>query len=122
MSASKNTTKPSARETLQNAISAGHWSAGPIYAATSLGLRKGEICGLKRTDLSDGVLTLQRQRNWIDGEKSRLKQRGEGEVRRIGLPQEIIDRLLSIEMSNGISSSSRIQTIWRWNRFMPNFT
>ncbi len=64
-------------------------------AATSLGLRKGEICGLKRTDLSDGVLTLQRQRNWIDGEKSRLKQRGEGEVRRIGLPQEIIDRLLS---------------------------
>jgi integrase len=90
--------------------------------APFLGLRKGEICGLKRTDLSDGVLTLQRQRNWIDGEKSRLKQRGEGEVRRIGLPQEIIDRLLSIEMSNGISSSSRIQTIWRWNRFMPNFT
>lgn len=66
---------------------------GFIYTASTLGLRKGELCGLKITDLEDGVLIVSRQRNHTVGEKTRLKHREAGETRRIGLPAAILERI-----------------------------
>jgi integrase len=83
-----------ANRLLARASAAGHWIAGPLFAAIMLGLRKGEVCGLKRADLDGNVLTVERQRN-TRGEKSRLKSRRVGESRRIALPPEIADRLAS---------------------------
>jgi integrase len=83
-----------ANRLLARASAAGHWIAGPLFAAVMLGLRKGEVCGLKVADLDGNVLTVERQRN-TRGEKSRLKSRRVGESRRIALPSEIADTLAS---------------------------
>lgn len=84
-----------ARAMLRKAEQTGHWLEGMIYAGSVVGLRKGEACGVKITDLVDGCLVLQRQRNHTSGERDRLKHREQGEVRRIGLPPAIFDRLRS---------------------------
>ncbi len=80
---------------LAAASNAGHWIAGPLYASIVLGLRKGEIAGLKRTDIQGNVLTVSRQRNHTRGEKDRLKSRADGQTRRIALPESIAERLIS---------------------------
>lgn len=66
---------------------------GFIFTAITLGLRKGELCGLQLRDLSDNTITLRRQRNHRVGEKGRLKHRDEGEERVIGVPAEVIARI-----------------------------
>jgi integrase len=43
------------------------WMAGPLWCAGYLGLRRGEICGLYKKDLSGDVLTIRRQRQRIGG-------------------------------------------------------
>lgn len=96
--------KPKLREDVAEAAqklfaaarSMNHWTEGFIWSAMTVGLRKGELCGIKRTDIdvNAGVLTLRRQRNHTSGEKERLKARKAGEVRRIGLPKEILEQML----------------------------
>lgn len=73
----------------------GHWMEGPLWAAMTLGLRKGEVLGLKPGDITDTALILSRQRNHTSGERDRLKHRAEGQTRRIGLPGPIIEQLRS---------------------------
>lgn len=75
------------------AVTCGSWLAGPIWAMKTLGLRKGEICGLKPTDLRGNVLTLERQRNHTQGERSGLK--GAKKRRKIGLPDALAEQLRS---------------------------
>jgi len=83
-----------ATELLQNIETAGHWSEGPVWTAMTLGLRKGELCGLRVTDLGDdNVLTLRHQRNHRDGDRERLKRKDVGETRRIALPEPVATRL-----------------------------
>jgi integrase len=80
---------------IDRAQAAGHHIAGPLWVAATLGLRKGELCGLKITDLSGSTLAISRQRNHKEGEKGRLKARLAGESRSVGLPDWIADRLRS---------------------------
>jgi len=90
-----------ADELLRKLEKAGHWLEGPVWAAMTLGLRKGELCGLRVTDLGDdNVLTLRHQRDNRSGDRDRLKHREVGETRRIALPAPIADRLRTY-MSKG---------------------
>lgn len=82
------------------AKSVGSWMEGPIFAMMILGLRKGELCGLKPTDIdgATGTLTLARQRNHTQGERSGLK--GRKESRKLGLPPQFAKELLSYHKPN----------------------
>ena len=77
--------------------------AGPIWAASFLGLRRNEVCGLKvgHVELKPGsaVITIQdnRQRH---GEKKRLKSKAEGEPRVLTVPREWGETLLSFAPEN----------------------
>lgn len=73
----------------------GHNIEGFLYTALTLGLRKGELCGLQVTDLDDAGITIRRQRDHKRGVKDRVKHREAGEVRRIGLPAVILTRIRS---------------------------
>lgn len=75
----------------------GHWTEGFIYAGMWLGCRKGEICGIKRTDIDEvnATITIRRQRNHTEGERDHLKARRKGQNRVVGLPPEILARFLS---------------------------
>lgn len=75
----------------------GHWTEGFIWAAMTLGLRRGELSALKRVDVEEasGLLTIRRQRNHTMGERDVLKSRQAGSTRRIGLPREVLAQLLS---------------------------
>ncbi len=68
---------------------------GPFWLMITLGLRWGEVCGLKCSDLNGDTLTIQRQRNNKVGEVPYPKLRKPGESRIIGLPPELADRLRS---------------------------
>lgn len=71
----------------------GHYAYGIIWTISTLGLRKGEACGLMRSDLDDNnILTIQRQRNH-KGVSDRLKRKEAGETRRVALPASIAERL-----------------------------
>lgn len=79
----------------------GHWVYGLIWTMATLGLRKGEACGLMASDLSaDGILTIQRQRSHRK-ETGRLKKREEGEGRRVALPAALAERLRSFMAPEG---------------------
>lgn len=80
---------------LKAAKELGHWTEGYIWCAMTIGFRKGELCGIKRTDIDTGArtLTVRRQRKRT-GEKARLKGKRDGQVRRIGLPKDILDTML----------------------------
>lgn len=69
--------------------SKGTYLEGPLWIMYTLGLRWGEVCGLKRSDLKGDVLTIQRQRNDKVGELPYVKKRKAGERRTIGLPREL---------------------------------
>jgi integrase len=81
---------------LEAATKLGHWTESFIFIAGHLGLRKGELCALKVTDLDRAkqTLTIGRQRNHTQGERDRLKGRKRGANRVIGLPHEIMDKIL----------------------------
>lgn len=66
---------------------------GPFWIMLTLGLRWGEVCGLHVSDLADGVLTIQRQRNNKIGVVPYPKKRKPGEHRVIGMPAEMAERL-----------------------------
>lgn len=85
-----------AAKMLDAAVRLSHWTEGFIYAASTVGFRKGELCAIKRTDIDvrARTITLSRQRNHVSGEKGRLKSRKAGDVRRIGLPEDILQKLL----------------------------
>lgn len=70
----------------------GPWE-GVIWLQKQLGLRWGEICGLKITDLNGDTLTIQRQRNNKVGEVPYTKKRKPGEHRVIGLPKWMAAKL-----------------------------
>lgn len=77
---------------------------GPIYAAATLGLRRGEVCGLRAADVTiadPSVITLSRARHGR-GQIGPLKAREEGEVRRIAVPRAIAERLLSYGPADGL--------------------
>lgn len=84
-----------AAKVLEAAKELNHWIEGYIWVAMTVGLRKGELCGIKRGDIDPqkGTLTLNRQRRRT-GEKDRLKGRGDGEVRKIGLDRETLETML----------------------------
>lgn len=73
----------------------GDWMEGPIWMAVRVGLRKGEICGLKISDIKDDHIVIRSQRNHVSGDRNRLKHRQEGEERIIGLPAPMIAKLRS---------------------------
>ena len=67
---------------------------GPVWAAACLGLRRGEVCGLKVTDvdMEAGILSLKATRDkW--GEYP-IKGATEGEERAIALPEVLLQKLL----------------------------
>lgn len=66
---------------------------GVIWLQKQLGLRWGEVCGLKVTDLNGDTLTVRRQRNNKVGEVQYTKKRKPGEHRVIGLPGWMADKL-----------------------------
>lgn len=72
--------------------SAGTYMYGPLWLMFTLGLRWGEVCGLQVQDLSDGVLTVCRQRNEY-GLSYRLKSKKVGTKRMIGLPKAMEAKL-----------------------------
>ncbi len=79
----------------------GSWMEGPIYTMKTIGLRKGELCGLKPTDIDKkGILTIQRQRNHTQGERGGLKGRKERRV--IGLPSQVATALLSYHRAGSV--------------------
>lgn len=82
----------------------GTWMEGPIYAAMTLGLRAGEVRGLRLCDIDTqaGTLTIQRQHTQ-HGLKDRLKSKKEGERFTIGVPPEILTRLASYQRPNAIA-------------------
>lgn len=84
------------------ANAAGSYIEGPLWLMFTLGLRWGEICGLKRSDLKGNTLTVCRQRNNKIGETEYLKARRIGERRVIGLPSELADKLHGFESENGL--------------------
>lgn len=87
------------------AASAGMSIEGPIYSAVFLGLRRNEACGLKKSHVEfDGktaIITIQDNRQKF-GDKPKLKNRGEGEVRRLAVPAEVGRKLLSYGDHDGI--------------------
>jgi integrase len=75
----------------------GHWMAGPLFAALFLGLRRGEVCGLKWS-----AIDRKKMRIRIDSQRQRQSGRGtvdvetKGEARDLHVDQDIIawiDRL-----------------------------
>lgn len=80
----------------------GTYLEGPLWLMFTLGLRWGEVCGLKRVDLKGNTLTVSRQRNNKIGETEYLKARRIGERRTIGLPPELATQLASYASKTGI--------------------
>jgi integrase len=79
--------------------------AGPIWAASFLGLRRNEICGLKRghIELSGdmAIITIQDNRQKF-GETQKLKSKAEGERRVLSVPRAWGETLLSFGPNNAI--------------------
>lgn len=71
---------------------------GPIFAASFFGMRRNEVCGLKKTHielLSDrAIVTIQDNRQ-THGEEDSLKNWEEGECRILHVPLELGQKLLS---------------------------
>jgi integrase len=78
----------------QAAKEMGHWTEGFIWICMTFGLRKAEACGLKVTDIDKdaGTLTIQRQRNHVEGETEGTKTKAK---RVIDLPENLMEKLLS---------------------------
>lgn len=77
---------------------AGGPMAGPIFAASFLGLRRNEVCGLKRPHvriLTDRAIVEVSDNRQTHGEEARLKSKAPGETRRLVIPKEWGERLLS---------------------------
>lgn len=66
---------------------------GPCWAASHLGLRRGEVSALKVTDVMDDCIEIRATRDkWGEGP---LKGKQEGESRRIPLPPQVVAKLRS---------------------------
>ena len=79
--------------------------AGPIWAASFLGLRRNEVCGLKRGHVEltgdQAIIRIQDNRQKF-GETQKLKSKAEGEQRVLTVPRVWGETLLSFAPSNGI--------------------
>ena len=67
---------------------------GPIYAAGTLGLRLGEVCGLKVPHIQGERIEVQDNRT-REGESSKLKSKRSGEARVLHVPKQIAEKILS---------------------------
>lgn len=71
---------------------------GPIWAAAFLGLRRGEVAGLKIPHinlLDDRAIITVTDNRQSKGREGRLKSKAEGETRRIAVPRPFGEKLLS---------------------------
>lgn len=84
---------------------AGTWAEGPAWGATMLGMRRGEALGAKRSHVelleSRAVVTLQDTLH-EHGEEHKLKSKKKGVVRRLVLPREWGEKLLSFSPPTSI--------------------
>lgn len=78
---------------------------GPIWSAVFLGLRRNEVCGLKKGHVvlegEEATITLQDNRQ-PKGETKKLKNRATGEVRALRVPRAFADKLLSFGSHDGL--------------------
>lgn len=80
----------------------GDWMEGPIWVAATIGLRKGEICGMKITDIREDHILIKSQRNHTSGDRDQLKHREAGDTKPIGLPKWMIEKLRSYHRPGSI--------------------
>ena len=73
---------------------------GPVFAAAYLGMRRGEVCGLKVTDLEDGAIHIRRTRN--KQYEGSLKSKAEGEERVLPVPPAMLARIRSFAQEGSI--------------------
>lgn len=66
---------------------------GPVFAAAFLGMRRGEVCGLKVTDLDFKTSTIYLRRTRNKGYEGPLKKRREGEERVLSVTPSIMERI-----------------------------
>jgi integrase len=64
--------------------SEGHWMAGPLFAALFLGLRRGEVCGLKWSAIDRKNMRIR-----IDSQRQRQSGRGTVDVETKGEPRDL---------------------------------
>lgn len=78
---------------------------GPVFAAGRLGLRRNEVCGLKRPHvriLADRAVVELSDNRQIHGEEARLKSKAPGETRVLVIPRAWGLRLLSFAPSESL--------------------
>lgn len=84
---------------------AGTPMAGPVFAASRLGLRRNEVCGLKRPHVKltkDRAVVEVTDNRQIHGEEARLKSKAPGETRRLVIPRSWGERLLTFAPSDSL--------------------
>lgn len=85
------------------AVAKGTVYEGPIWAAAFLGLRRNEICGLKKGHVrfvgSHALVSIQDNRQAHE-ETNKLKSKARGEARVIAVPNEMAEKLLSFGAGN----------------------
>lgn len=78
---------------------------GPIWSAAFLGLRRNEVCGLKKGHVklepTQAVITLQHNRQ-VGIETNKLKSKKRGATRVLTVPREMGERLLSFGAHDGL--------------------
>jgi len=77
------------------AAAAGTRMEGPCYAASHIGLRRGEVCALKVTDLNAAKSCIELKATRDKFGEGSLKGRQKGETRTIPIPASIFEKLRS---------------------------
>lgn len=78
---------------------------GPVYVASHIGLRRNEVCGLKKSDIqlldTHAEVTLRSNRQ-SHGEEQRLKSKRPGKVHCLRIPRSVGEKILSFGQHEGI--------------------
>lgn len=78
---------------------------GPVWTASNLGLRRNEVCGLKRphVEIHGDTATIAIQDNrQPQGESNKLKSKRRGKKRQLDVPRQMAEKLLSFADSNSL--------------------
>lgn len=78
---------------------------GPVYIASHLGLRRNEVCGLKKSDVQifqgHAEITLRSNRQ-SHGEEQRLKSKRPGQEHSLRIPRSVGEKILGFAEHGGI--------------------
>lgn len=83
------------------AVAKGTPMEGPIWAAAFLGLRRNEVCGLKKGHVEKGKITVRHNRQ-THGETEKLKSKPLGAERVLNVPDWMSDRMAAFGAHDGI--------------------